>query len=178
MPEESEEEREEKERRAALIDENIKYLDEAAKHAHMLRTQFIIAISEQTCRDHVNDIIAYLTKLLWTSRTSVAGNWNVEKVQKYSGGIYKTKEEAGAKMHEYHAYIHPHKTLLYNACGIFGDTEWRKWHDQDCEHMKNADLCDFYEFLEKLGYTMSREEREMMNGTHERFINEDEDDEE
>lgn len=178
MPEESEEEREEKERRAALIDENIKYLDEAAKHAHMLRTQFIIAISEQTCRDHVNDIIAYLTKLLWTSRTSVAGNWNVEKVQKYDGGIYKTKEEAGAKMHEYHAYIHPHKTLLYNACGIFGDTEWRKWHDQDCEHMKNADLCDFYEFLEKLGYTMSREEREMMNGTHERFINEDEDDEE
>lgn len=174
--EESEEERAERERLEREIEENTKYLDEAAKHAYHLRTRFIIATTEQTCRDHVNDIIAYLTKLLWLSPTSVAGNWNVEKVQKYDGGIYKTKEEAGAKMYEYHAYIHPHKALLWNACGIFGDNEYRKWHDQDAEYAPNRALDNFYEFLEKLGYCMSREEREMMNGTHERFIK-DEDEE-
>lgn len=182
MPEETEEERaerEEAERREEEKRENVAYLDEAAKHAHMLRTQFIVAVSEQTCRDHVNDIIAYLTKRLWTSPTSVAGNWNIDKMEQYDGGAYKTREEAAAKMYEYHAYIHPHKTLFWNACGVFADNEYRRYHDTDAEYIPNRQLDEFYEFLEKLGYCMSREEREMMNGTHERFIkDEDEEDEE
>lgn len=180
MPEETEEERaerEEKERRAALVEENGKYLDKAVRHAYMLRTQFIISISEQTCRDHVNDIIAYLTKLLWTSPASVAGNWNVDNIARYDGGTYGTKKAAAAKMYEYHAYTHPHKTLFWNACGVFADNEYRRYHDTNAEYTPNRALDEFYEFLEKLGYCVSREEREMMNGTHERFIK-DEDDEE
>lgn len=182
MPEETEEERaerEEAERREEEKRENREYLDEMAKHAYRLRTRFIISISEQTCRDHVNDIIAYLTKRLWTSPTSVAGNWNIDKMEQYDGGTYKTREEAAAKMHEYHAYNHPHKTLFWNACGVFSDNEYRRYHDTNAEYIPHRQLDEFYELLEKLGYCMSREEREMMNGTHERFIkDEDEEDEE
>lgn len=182
MPEETEEERaerEEAERREEEKRENREYLTEAAKHAYRLRTRFIISISEQTCRDHVNDIIAYLTKLLWTSPASVAGNWNVDNIARYDGGTYGTKKAAAAKMYEYHAYTHPHKTLFWNACGVFSDSEYCRYHGTNAEYTPNRALDDFYEFLEKLGYCMSREEREMMNGTHERFIkDEDEDDEE
>ena len=174
--EESETERAERERIEREIEENAKYLDEAAKHAYHLRTRFIIGISEQTCRDHVNDIIAYLTKRIWASGCSVGGSWQVDKIQKYMGEIFKTKEEAAQKMAEYYAWIHPHKSLLWNACAFFGDDDWRKYHDTNAEYTPNRALDEFYEFLEKLGYTMSREEREMMNGTHERFIK-DEDEE-
>lgn len=180
MPEETDEERaerEEAERREEEKRENCAYLTEAAKHAYRLRTQFIISISEQTCRDHVNDIIAYLTKLLWTSRTSVAGNCQVGNIMYYAGGTEKSNEANAEKLCAYHAYIHPHKTLFWNACGVFSDNEYRRYHDTNAEHAPNSALDDFYEFLEKLGYCISREEREMMNGTHERFIK-DEDDEE
>lgn len=180
MPEETDEERaerEEAERREEEKRENRAYLDEAAKHAYRLRTQFIISISEQTCRDHVNDIIAYLTKLLWMSPASVAGNWQVDKIQKYMGEIFKTKKAAAAKMYEYHVYMHPHKALLWNACGVFADNEYRRYHDTNAEYTPNRALDEFYEFLEKLGYCMSREEREMMNGTHERFIKDEEEEE-
>ena len=182
MPEETEgerAEREEAERREEEKRENREYLDEMAKHAYRLRTRFISSISEQTCRDHVNDIIAYLTKRLWTSSTSVAGNWNIDKMEQYDGGTYSTKKEAAAKMYEYHAYNHPHKTLFWNACGVFTDNEYRKYHDTDAEYTPNRELDEFYKFLEKLGYCISREERYMMHGTHERFIkDEDEEDEE
>lgn len=175
MPEETEEaELREEEKR-----ENCAYLDEMAKHAYRLRTRFIISISEQTCRDHVNDIIAYLTKRIWASGQSVGGSWQVDKIQKYMGEIFKTKEAAAQKMAEYYAWIHPHKALLWNACAFFDDADWRKYHDTNAEYTPNRLLDEFYEFLEKLGYCISREEREMMNGTHERFIkDEDEDDEE
>jgi ParB family chromosome partitioning protein len=179
MPEETEEERaerEEAERREEEKRENREYLNEMAKHAYRLRTQFIVSISEQTCRDHVNDIIAYLTKLMWTSPSSVAGKWNIEYTMKYTGDEESNGDAKAAKLHEYYAYIHPYKTLLWNACAAFADSEWRKFHNPDCEHIEAAPLRDFYEFLEKLGYTMSREEREMMNGTHEYFIK-DEDEE-
>lgn len=178
MPEETDEERaerEEAERREEEKRENRAYLDEAAKHAYRLRTQFIISISEQTCRDHVNDIIAFLTKRIWASGQSVGGSWQVDKIQKYMGEIFKTKEEAAQKMAEYHAWIHPHKALLWNACAFFDDDGWRKYHDTNAEYTPNRALDEFYEFLEKLGYCISREEREMMNGTHERFIKDEDD---
>lgn len=180
IPEETEEERaerEEAERREEEKRENVAYLTEAAKHAYRLRTQFIISISEQTCRDHVNDIIAYLTKLLWTSRTAVAGNWQVGNIMYYAGDTEKSNEAKAEKLCTYHVYIHPHKTLFWNACGVFSDNEYRRYHDTNAEYTPNHALDEFYEFLEKLGYCISREEREMMNGTHERFIK-DEDDEE
>ena len=180
MPEETDEERaerEEAERREEEKRENRAYLDEAAKHAYRLRTQFIISISEQTCRDHVNDIIAFLTAGLWKSSTSVAGNWRVDKVMYYAGATEKSNEANAEKLCTYHVYMHPHKTLLWDACGVFRDDEYRKYHDTNAEYTPNRALDEFYEFLEKLGYCMSREEREMMNGTHERFMD-DEDDEE
>jgi hypothetical protein len=159
-----------------MKERNFAALDRAAKIAHQLRTRFIVSISEQQCRDHVNDIIAYLTKLMWTSPSSVAGKWNIEYTMKYTGDEESNGDAKAAKLHEYYAYIHPHKTLLWNACAAFADSEWRKFHNPDCKHIEAAPLRDFYEFLEKLGYTMSREEREMMNGTHEYFIK-DEDEE-
>ena len=180
MPEETDEERaerEEAERREEEKRENREYLDEMAKHAYRLRTRFIISISEQTCRDHVNDIIAFLTASLWKSSTSVAGNWRVDSVMYYAGATEKSNEANAEKLCTYHVYMHPHKTLLWNACGAFSDSEYRKYHDTNAEYTPNRALDEFYEFLEKLGYCMSREEREMMNGTHERFIK-DEDDEE
>lgn len=181
MPEETEEERaerEEAERREEEKRENREYLTEAAKHAHRLRTQFIISISEQTCRDHVNDIIAYLTRGLWKSRTAVAGNWQVDNIMYYAGGTEKSNEAKADKICTYHTYIHPHKTLFWNACAVFADNEYRRYHDTNAEHAPNSALDEFYEFLEKLGYCMSHEERYMMHGTHERFIKDEDDEEE
>lgn len=177
IPAKTEEERakeEEEKRRKEEIEASYEYLNEAAKIAFRLRTRFIISISEQTCKDHVNDIIAFLTAGLWKSKCSVAGSWNVEKITWYAGGADGSKEEQAEKICTYHTYIHPHKTLFWNACAIFGDNEYRNYHDSDAAYEKDYGLDEFYAFLEKLGYQISREERDMMNGTHERFINYDE----
>ncbi len=163
----------EKERQKQLEEERKKNLAEATKRAYRLRTMFIATRTNGKCADKANDIVMFLTQQLWTYG-SVAGNYAVDKMYPYTGGMYDTRQEGAKAMWEYHAAAYPFRTLLYNACAIIGDNESMGFVSWDGKHFKNLRLLEFYRFLEKIGYTMSTEESQLADGTSPLFKQEEE----
>lgn len=166
-------EKAEKERKKQLAEEKKKNLAEATKRAYRLRTMFIVTRTNAKCGDKVNDIVMFLTQQLWTYG-SVGGNYAVDRMYPYTGGAYDTKQEGAKAMWEYHAAAYPLRTLFYNACAIIGDNENMGFVSWDGGYLKNTRLLEFYEFLEKMGYTMSTEESQLADGTSPLFKTEEE----
>lgn len=166
-------EKAEKERKKQLAEEKKKNLAEATKRAYRLRTMFIATRTNAKCGDKVNDIVIFLTQQLWTYG-SVGGNYAVDRMYPYTGGAYDTKQEGAKAMWEYHAAAYPLRTLFYNACAIIGDNENMGFVSWNGVYFKNTRLLEFYEFLEKMGYTMSTEESQLADGTSPLFKTEEE----
>lgn len=163
----------EKERKKQLAEEKKKNLAEATKRAYRLRTMFIVTRTNAKCGDKVNDIVMFLTQQLWTYG-SVGGNYAVDRMYPYTGGMYDTKQEGAKAMWEYHAAAYTLRTLFYDACAIIGDNENMGFVSWDGQYSKNPRLLEFYEFLEKMGYTMSTEESQLADGTSPLFKTEEE----
>jgi ParB family chromosome partitioning protein len=65
----------------------------------------------------------------------------------------------------------PERVLLVAAYCDFNESG--KCYDWQCRYERNSELEDIYAMLEKLGYTMSEEERAYLNGTHKLFVRDD-----
>lgn len=139
-------------------------LREATKRAYRLRTQFIISRREKDCLDHINDIIAFLTKNLWMGG-AVGGSYRISDMVRYVGGSYENGSKAAESICSFHTRAFPARTLFYDACAIAADIEDRGFFGMDGSYVKNRVLGEFYEFLFQMGYEPCREEEELMNGT-------------
>ena len=165
--EESEQERADKEREER-IEKSMRELDELCKMAYKLRTGFIASCSEQTCKAHVNDIISFLTKVMWSNGAYTGSYW-VRNMYPYVGGESADAKTAAREFSEFYARTWPHQTLLWNACAMLNDSEDEDFYNGACEYERNEKIMALYELLEKLGYEMSSVEKALIYGTHELF---------
>lgn len=162
--EESREKREKEER----IEKNMRELDELCKTAYKLRTGFIAGCNERTCKEHVNDIISFITKVLWSNGAYTGSYW-VKNMYPYVGGESKDAKTAVNEFSEFYARTWPHQTLLWNACAMLNDSEDEDFYNGACEYERNEKMISLYDLLCKLGYEMSDVEKKLVNGTHELF---------
>ena len=70
--------------------------------------------------------------------------------------------------------IAPEKMLLLYVYTNCCDSENDNYFDLHGAYSENAELSALYDFLIKLGYDMSDEEKQLRDGTHRLFANEDE----
>jgi len=177
VDEEAERLREEKE---ADKDRRKGELKEITKRAYELRSEAVKTISNSHATKHLADIVAFILEMTgkYYIRTDEGDmlnildinidseefeDWADEEITDY---IFRTvKTEAKAK---------PGVILLRYAYSISEDSENKGYYDSwTAKHDTDSRLDMIYDFLCKLGYEMSDEERALRDGTHELFITEE-----
>lgn len=66
------------------------------------------------------------------------------------------------------------RTMLFAVYSVSGDKASEGCHTYECTYTENEELKELYRLLGNLGYEMSDEEKQMMDGTHELYIKEKE----
>lgn len=139
-------------------------LDEISKRAYQLRCDFVKEISNATAKKSIRVIAEYSIK------TMIEGyiNMDYEDYAEFLGiEINKDEGLTFADIAEYVA-AQPERHLLV-ATYLTLDSEGEHYYNWHNQHEDNEDLDKVYDFLEKLGYEMSDEERSMREGTHPLF---------
>ncbi|SHF14991.1 chromosome partitioning protein, ParB family [Tissierella praeacuta DSM 18095] len=169
---EKDSDREEKERiKRAKRDARRVELGEISKRAYELRKEFVKGISNTKARKNMDKIIevaiyAIVERSCNLSYKEVSELLNIDINN-------KDNEELEWKDIANHIWKQPELNLLL----IVHDTiDYRNstYFDYFCRHTPNNDLDYIYDFLQKLGYKMSEEEKQLQDGTHELFIVEEE----
>lgn len=73
---------------------------------------------------------------------------------------------------------HPEKAMLYNVYALWGDSDTMTCWDWNYCYKENPKLTALYRSLCALGYEISDEEKQMLNGTHPLYGNTEEEDDE
>lgn len=154
-----------------------KKLKEMFETAHSLREQFVLNFSVPNKYEKV--IIKHLVKFTAESI-----------VRYYSGDTDFIKRAIGDEGTKYYPDDEKLKkfidedpaAILVLAYYQSGDNKQRvcfgsSWNEQFPPYRKNEDLESIYEFLIELGYQISTEEQQLLNGTHELYAKDGEDNE-
>lgn len=141
-------------------------LEEIRDRSYELRCEFVEGISNTKARRHMDEIIEATIYGMIHGR----GVW-ISDVAKTLGIEIDEDDRANGKWESIQQEIwkQPEKnllTLVYDSLDN-GYQDYFKW---DLTYVENEDLDYVYEFLEKLGYKLSEEERQIKEGTHELFI--------
>ena len=160
----------ERERANAERNERNAAIDQAFKRAYILRHDFVMSLSEAVCKKHFANI-------LWW-----AVYFDVEYSDIYWGdfaglfGIPEPETEDEAEDEVYFGVLkpkvqeEPNKALLYFAYTCSDDREGLTCRDWNGEYNSNKLLSILYNFLESIGYEMSDEEKELVDGTSELYL--------
>ena len=160
-------EREEKERERR---ERYTILDESFRKIYDLRREFIDSYPKVTALKHITEIVAFITCM---SMNDDADN-SVDK-DDFEKLVFGENRVISSYKELYDQLVTPSemaKALLVSAwmmtdCGA----DCFNW---ECKYDKNDSLEMIYEFLESVGYQMSDEERELLDGTSELYLKEEE----
>jgi ParB-like partition proteins len=146
-----------KERREAL--------DEITKRMYRLRRDFIV--DYPFARRYIADIIGFASCVLLLEM--VIFHKDAETLDKALGLTQEeAKQDYTIEIIEGAVSVHPERALL--LISYFSvDTDRQEYYDWYGAHEENAELDIIYDFLMKLGYEMSDEEKAMQDGTHERL---------
>ena len=157
-----EKQKEYRKRRAAL--------DEITERAYKLRREFVLNISNAKAKKSLAVIIEYLLRTMLSNNyfnfdcddfTEFLGI-KVDQSNEDEEWSFDTIAEQVTSQLERH---------LLAATYLMLDSEGEHYYDYNNQHRENEDLNQIYNFLEKLGYEMSDEEKSMRDGTHELFEN-------
>lgn len=132
-------------------------LEEITERAYKLRLNFI--------KDYTN-AKEYMHQIIELAMYTLLHSWRVNKnawVFLFGGEEETDVNKTLNKSYE--------KALLIAIYCTFEDGN-EKYYSWQCKHDQNKDLDKLYDFLIKLGYQMSDEERALQDGTHELFIKE------
>jgi len=154
---EAERRKKQQERRTAL--------DEISKRAYQLRSDFIKEISNTKAKKCMSTIIEY-------SLRGMLGDYSYlgyEDFTEFLGiEVSDEVEEWGFDVIAEHVTAQPERHMLV-ATYLMLDSENEHYYNWNNRHNDNENLNAVYDFLEKLGYEMSDEEKSMRDGTHELF---------
>ncbi len=168
----SDEETEEKiEREKRQDEERIKRegLSSAFERAYNLRFNFVNGVSETTAKKHFAEIVTFLVELgcHWCT------DFDYDMFAKLVGIEVDEEEyeeealfEAVKPQIDNRVY---HAVLAY-AYSISNDSPTKKCYSWRFEFEENKSLNAIYTLLEKLGYEMSDEERELLNGESDLYV--------
>jgi len=147
-------------------------LREIHSRIYQLRYEFVKGLSTPKVKKHLPDITEYMLNLLAQGRLSFD---NVTVGDMLSVTLDKKKrlvsDELNARCQDSHE-----RALLYAVYS--GDSTDSRYYNWERKYTPAKFLDMRYDFLCKLGYEMSDEEKALRDGTHELFVREDAESEE
>lgn len=142
-------------------------LEEISKRAYQLRNEFICEISNTKAKKNMGVIIEYSLRVMLGDYY----NMDYQDFTEYLGiEVDDEIEELDFNVIAEHVAAQPERHMLI-ATYLSLDSENEHYYDWNNRHDTNEALDTVYDFLEKLGYEMSDEEKSMRDGTHELFEN-------
>ena len=139
-------------------------LDEISKRAYQLRRDFIREISNTRAKKNMTAIIEYSLRAMMDTYFNLdyddfAEILDIELNEEDEYTFDDIAERVTAQ---------PERHLLV-ATYLALDSEREHYYNWSNQHSENETLNSVYDFLEKVGYEMSDEERALREGTHELF---------
>lgn len=144
---------------------------EIAKQAFELRREFV---RDLHAKSHIETIMQFAIKSLAYNQSYYTQIITPDEFYRfYPAGEVK---ESGffEKLSEGEGNLPTVNALFIMAYCNFHDSETEKYNDYSGEYRRNDKLDIIYEYLEKLGYEMSDEERAWYGGTHELYPHDEE----
>lgn len=152
----------EERKRAEEAEKRIK-IDEIKDRTTRLRREFIYSLSNSKLKPHIGDIILLAIEVtasfhLW--KDDYMKIWNIDTID-------TTTEDFNFKEVEKEVSGNPELSLLK----IIYEDELKSetYFNWRGEYVEDEGLDKLYNLLEKLGYEMSEEEKQLQEGTHELF---------
>lgn len=141
-------------------------LDEISERAQKLRYSFIKNYTAPRAKKNAPLIMEYAVRRMIKSRyCDINEEWLLDileiKAAKDDKFSFETLAEAFT--------LCPERVLLAAVYCNDMDGGYMKYYNFQCEHTSNARLNETYDFLAKLGYLMSDEEKALASGTHEQL---------
>lgn len=144
-------------------------LQEIAKRAYALRREYILSLNP---KKHIPAIIKHAALSLLKDGTK----WNSQINFAELAGISEDEDDESGTQEPIHPKIlrqiadAPEMSLLVAIYSGLSDSENKQCFNFHCKYSENDTLTRIYTFLEELGYEMSDEEQQLMNGTHELYM--------
>lgn len=154
----------EEEKKARLEEEKLKRLEELSKTAYELRQEFIKNYSNIKAKEHIAIIIEELITQL--SRTYIRSSY-----KNISDLLNLTTNEEDIKREDMASEINrkPELSLLIATYSVMDEKYLNYYSNWDGTYSASERLDQVYDFLTKIGYEMSEEEKQLQDGTHELF---------
>ena len=167
----AEKEKQEKLRQLKEIRKNA--LIEAFERAFSLRYEFLKKFTEAQAKEHTKEISIMMSRAIW-SEFGVY-DYDHESYMELMG--LAPKEDFNSEDYEEIQIVAeslPHKSLLINAYMNFGDGKRESCYTWELNYIQNEGLEVLYECLKTLGYEMSDEEIQLLNGSSPLYLKENE----
>lgn len=154
-----------------LLNKKVAGLNAASNRAYEMRREFVENISNATAKSNIVDIISFF---LYSSAM-----WGCEYVEEDEvmellnlEWQFDEEENCFVKCDDVQEVVKksPEKMLGLLVYETRGDSERENYYDWQARYSENAELSALYDFLIKLGYEMSDEEKQLRDGTHSLFV--------
>ena len=164
------EQAEREEKRKAKVAE----LSDITKRMYELRKEFIDGVTTTTIKKNFTEILSF-----WMYRQACDSSyldeedvWKVIGIaeEDYENEDYELAYETVFSLVKKSPEIMFWKMVCLSENDRENNGYYQSWYGK---HDENDTLTEWYEFLEKLGYEMSDEEKALRDGTHELFITEE-----
>lgn len=154
--------------------QRVDILEEAFKRAYQLRVTFVNQISEAAVKKCAGKVIAALVKWEWSP--TMYGSYQFETFAEMIGANDLQPPRSFEQVQN-ETEACPYKALLAHTLAKWSDRGALDCYDYSGRYDGNTYLHRIYDLLCGIGYEMSDEEKELMDGTSELYYNEPDDDE-
>lgn len=137
-----------------------------AKRAFELRRDFV---RDFHAKPHIETIMQFAIKSISYNQTYYSQIVTPEEFYQFYNAKDAEKDGFFEKLSHGEGKLSSEKALFIIAYCNFHDSEREKYSEYNGDYSQNKKLDTIYEYLEKLGYEMSDEERTWRNGTHELY---------
>lgn len=140
---------------------------EIAKQAFDLRKEFVKGLY---AKPHIEAIMQFAIKSLAYNQTYYAQIITPDEFCQYCNVPDEEKSDIFEKLSQGTGSVPSEKALLIMAYCNFHDSQRERYSDYNGSYVNNKKLDTIYEYLVRLGYEMSDEERAWCDGTHELYL--------
>lgn len=145
----------------------VEKLKEVTRRAYELRRTFIFSISEPAAKDLAPVIIGMNIKRKWED--AITCRYYLGYAKKVFSSEVDIKGDITYSKISKIVAKRPYQSLLRHTYILWDDSENKSYYDWNGKYSPNKILDFTYEFLIKLGYQLSDEEKQLKDGTHELF---------
>lgn len=149
-------------------------LDEAFERAYTLRYDFVKGLSETAAKKHIATIAGFTAALGYGQNidfeSEVFADLMKFDVPKDPEDPEYDDEDAAEKAFADEAAKSPYYALFVNAYVLSNDNKRSNCYDWNYNYSRSVNLEHLYDFLTALGYEMSDEERELLNGESDLYV--------